>query len=91
MVASAITAVVVKRVLGFLPDLRYAAVVGAGVAAMVAVAAWLPAPTIVVVLTALGTYVAVVSAAPGAVRETLADLVSFHGRRPEPVEGSEPS
>jgi hypothetical protein len=72
------TAVVVRRVLGFLPDLRYAAVVGAGVAAMVAVIAWLPAPTLVVSLVAVATYGAILAVAPGAGRETLSDLVSHH-------------
>ena len=85
VVATTITAVVVKRTLGFLPDLRYAAVIGPGVGAMAAIIAWVPVPTLVVALGALTAYVAVVAAAPGAVRATLVDVVSHHSRR-----GSQP-
>jgi O-antigen/teichoic acid export membrane protein len=81
IVASALIAVVVRRAFGFLPDLRYAAIVGAGIAAMAAVAAWLPGPTLLVALTSVVAYLAVVASAPGATRETIVAVVSFHGRR----------
>lgn len=89
VVASVLTAVVVKRTLGFLPDLRYAAIVGAGAAAMAAVAVWLPAPTLVAALAASAVYVLVVSISPGATRETLVDVASHHrGRSARTVEES---
>jgi O-antigen/teichoic acid export membrane protein len=81
VVATALIAVVVRRAFGFLPGLRYAAIVGAGAAAMAAVAAWLPGPTFVVALTSVAAYLAVVAIAPGATRETIVAVVSFHGRR----------
>jgi O-antigen/teichoic acid export membrane protein len=86
--ASVLIAIVVKRTLGFLPNLRYTVVLAAGVAAMAAVIAWLPGPTLVVAVASVLVYVAVVAAAPGATRETLADVVSFHGRRSRAIEES---
>jgi O-antigen/teichoic acid export membrane protein len=81
IVATAITAVVVRRAVGFLPDLRYAPVVGAGVAAMAAVVVWLPAATLVVAFVSVAAYILILAVAPGAGRETLLDVVSHHSRR----------
>jgi O-antigen/teichoic acid export membrane protein len=78
--AAGLIAVVARRVTGYWPSLRYTAVVGAGVAAMVAVIALLPGPALVVALVSVVAYGVVVAVAPGAARETLADLVSFHLR-----------
>jgi O-antigen/teichoic acid export membrane protein len=86
-VATVIVAVVVRRALGFLPDLRYAAIVGAAGVAMAAVALWLPAPAIIAALTGSAAYVLVVSVAPGATRQTLRDIASHHrGRTPRTAE-----
>jgi O-antigen/teichoic acid export membrane protein len=89
--ASIVVAIVVKRALGFLPNLRYTAVLAGGVAAMVAVIAWLPGPALVAAIVSVLAYVVVVAVAPGATRETLVDVVSFHGRRSRAVEESGPS
>jgi O-antigen/teichoic acid export membrane protein len=81
IVATVATAVVVRRALGFLPDLRYAVVVGAGVATMAAVVVWLPASTLVVAIAAVAAYVLVLTLAPGAGRETLMDVVAHYTGR----------
>ena len=88
IVATTITAVAVRRVVGFLPDLRYAIIVGAGAAAMTAVAVWLPTTALVAAFAALVLYVAVLFVAPGAVRETLVDVITFHGRRSQTADES---
>ena len=69
----------------------YAAYGGRAYWAMAAVAVWLPATALVAAFAALALYSAVLLVAPGAARETLVDMITFHGRRSRTAEESSSS
>jgi len=80
VVATLLIAAAVKRAHGFLPDLRYLAVLAPAGAAMAGVAA-LPVPFELAAPLSLLVYVVVVVVAPGAIRDTVRDLLEVYRRR----------